>query len=562
MSELLRPLRLGCYHARNLWRSTHKAPHYVYFRLEGPLPLLRQPSLKWWRRLMTQQPLSLQELAERFLRIAAHKGVRGIVLHLREFELTRAQLETLQEMLDALRQRGKEVVVWATSYNRVTYQVALHADRILLQEGGRIGVLGVTSTHTYLGDSLEWLGFKMDAVQISPYKSAADRLTRAHMSEEVRAMNNWMLDAHYTALKRDITRGRRFSEEKAEEIINCSPYTTTRAVDSGLVDGVLSEEDLPQYLGKGGHAAVISAWRKAEKALRLLPPARRDAYIGVIRVTGSIVDGSSAKPPFKPPLPIPFVFNERAGDITVVAQARAALKDKRVKAVLLYVDSGGGSANSSEAMYQALAKLAAKKPVVALMGSVAALGGYYVTTAARWVVASPGTLTGSIGVLTGKLVDGPLLKKLLANRIALYRGESTLLRSPDKPYSERERQVEWEGIASIYEVFLRRVAKARRKSPAEVDAVGGGRVWTGEQAHAQGLVDELGGLQAALAKVRELAKLPPSIGLRDIQSGAQQPPLPNPDPAAAFTYALESTQLFSPARALCLCPFTLDGETL
>jgi len=504
---------------------------------------------------MSSNPLSLEELAERLARIGAHKSIRGVVLHLRELALPEAQLESLQEMLDSLRQLGKEVVVWSTSYRRASYRVALHADKVLLQEGGSIGVLGLTSTHTYLGDSLAWLGLKMDAVQISPYKSAADRLVRTDMSEEVRAMHNWLLDSYYASLKCDIARGRHMSHEKAEEIINNSPYTASRALDCGLVDGIVSEEELPQYLAKDGQAADIVTWSKAEKLLSLLPPARRDSYIGVIKVTGSIVDGSSQKPPFKPPFSIPFLFNERVGDITVVAQARAALADKRVKGVLLYVDSGGGSATASEAMYQALARLAAKKPVVALMGSVAASGGYYVTAAAQWVVASPGTLTGSIGVLTGKLVEGPLLKKLLANRMVLHRGESALLQSSDKPYSERERQVEWESISSIYELFLRRVAKARRTSTDEIDAVGGGRVWTGEQAYAHGLVDELGGLKAALAKVRELAKLPPHTASREMQAGAQPPPLPDPSLASAFSYALESTKLFSPSRALCLCPY-------
>jgi len=560
LSEPLRPLRLGIRHAQNVMRSTRKAPHYVYFRLDSPLPLLRQPRPRWWHRFMASNTLSLEELAERFARIAAHKNIRGVVLHLRELALPEAHLETLQEMLDSLRQSGKEVVVWSTSYKRVSYRVALHADKVLLQEGGNIGVLGLASTHTYLGDSLAWLGLKMDAVQISPYKSAADRLVRTDMSEEVREMHNWLLDSYYASLKCDIARGRSISHEKAEEVVNSSPYTAHRALDCGLVDGVLSEEDLPQYLAKDGQVAEIIPWSKAEKVLSLLPPARRDASIGVIRVTGSIVDGSSQKPPFKPPFSIPFLFNERAGDITVVAQARAALADRRVKGVLLYVDSGGGSATASEAMYQALARLAAKKPVVALMGSVAASGGYYVAAAAEWVVASPGTLTGSIGVLTGKLVDGPLLKKLLANRMVLQRGESASLHSSDKPYSERERQIEWESISSIYELFLRRVAKARRITTAEIDAVGGGRVWTGEQAYAHGLVDELGGLKAALAKVRELAKLPPHIAPRDIQVSTQQAPLPDPSPAAAFSYALESTKLFGAYRALCLCPYEEEGE--
>jgi protease-4 len=504
------------------------------------------------------QPLSLEELGERFERIACHRNITGIVIHLRDLEVPKAQVETLQGMLALLRERGKEVVVWATSYKRTAYQVAMAADKVLMQEGGSIGVLGFSTAHTYLGDSLAWAGLQMEAVQISPYKSAADRLVRADMSPEVRQMNDWLLDSYWASLKRDIAHGRNVSVEQAEEIIHGSPYTTSRAASLGLVDSVVSEEDLAHILGRDGKPAVLSSWSKAERALKLLSPARRDTCIGVIRVTGSIVDGTSGKPPLKPPLPIPFLFSERAGDMSVVAQARRALKDKRVKGVLLYVDSGGGSATASEAMFQALRKVAAKKPVVALMGAVAASGGYYVTTAAQWVVAQPGTLTGSIGVLTGKLVDEALLKKLLANRITLHRGESALLASSAKPYSEREREVEWENISAIYELFLRRVAEARKMTAANVDAVGGGRVWTGEQAFAHGLVDELGGLSAAVAKLCAMAKVPVSTSLWDMGAARGEPPLTSA--AAAFSYAFDSLRLFSSGRALCLCPYVFEEE--
>jgi protease-4 len=475
------------------------------------------------------QPLSLEELGERFERIACHRNITGIVIHLRDLEVPKAQVETLQGMLALLRERGKEVVVWATSYKRTAYQVAMAADKVLMQEGGSIGVLGFSTAHTYLGDSLAWAGLQMEAVQISPYKSAADRLVRADMSPEVRQMNDWLLDSYWASLKRDIAHGRNVSVEQAEEIIHGSPYTTSRAASLGLVDSVVSEEDLAHILGRDGKPAVLSSWSKAERALKLLSPARRDTCIGVIRVTGSIVDGTSGKPPLKPPLPIPFLFSERAGDMSVVAQARRALKDKRVK-----------------------------KPVVALMGAVAASGGYYVTTAAQWVVAQPGTLTGSIGVLTGKLVDEALLKKLLANRITLHRGESALLASSAKPYSEREREVEWENISAIYELFLRRVAEARKMTAANVDAVGGGRVWTGEQAFAHGLVDELGGLSAAVAKLCAMAKVPVSTSLWDMGAARGEPPLTSA--AAAFSYAFDSLRLFSSGRALCLCPYVFEEE--
>lgn len=558
MALVLWPFRLIIHYLRNLWRRTRRPPQYVFMVLAGSLPDIDEPKGSWWQRFMSKRPLSMQELAVRFERIAGHRAIRGVVLHLRDLDLPASRVQALQGLIDDLRRQGKEVVVWSTRYKRQSYQVALHADRILMQEGGSIGVLGLTSSHVYIGDSLAWAGLKVEPIQISPYKSAQDRFARSDMSQEVREMNNWILDSHYRELKQDICLGRKVTEQRAEEIINKSPYVYTRALDEGLVDGIVSEEDLPEYLITGDKPATVVSWPRAERALQLVPLCPPGEYIGVIKVTGSIVDGTSDKPSFKPPLPIPYLFSERAGDITVVAQARAALQDTRVKGVLLYVDSGGGSATASEAMYAALAKVAAKKPVVAMMGSKAASGGYYVTTAAQWVVAQPGTITGSIGVLTGKLVDGPLLKRLLANRIEFSRGDSAGLETSERPYTESERQVEWERISSIYELFLRRVAQARKTTPEAIDRIGGGRVWTGRLAREHGLVDELGGLKEAVAKIRDLAGLSERVGLREVPGTSIQAPVPIQAEASALAYGMENIRLLNEARILCVCPVTLE----
>jgi len=556
MVPILYPLRWLTFALRNLLRQTRRAPHYVHMVISGPLPDLSAPKVSWWKAFFTRRPLSLQELTARAERIAMHKSVRGVVLHLRALDLPPARVQALQSIVRGLRHSGKQVIVWASSYRRAAYQVALCADKVLLQDGGSIGVLGLRSSQLYIGDSLALAGLKLDAVQISPYKSALDRFARSDMTNEVREMHNWLLDAHFAELKADLAQGRRVAGDRAQAIIDNSPYTSARALQEGLVDAIVSEEDLPQYLSVDGKPASIWPWVKANKVLPLKPPNIPGSHIAVIRVTGSIVDGSSDKPHFKPPLPIPFLFNERAGDITIVSQARAALKNTRVKGVLLYVDSSGGSATASEAMYAALAKLAAKKPLVAVMGATAASGGYYVTTAAHWVVARPGTVTGSIGVLTGKVVDGALLEKLLARRIVQKRGDSAELDLPSRPYTEEERKLEWASIAAIYDLFLRRVASARKSTPEAIDRIGGGRVWTGSQALQHGLIDELGGLNEALAKIRSMAGLPATVGLREVPAESAQAPLP--ESLSALSYAYESVKLFGEAGLHLICPLSLE----
>ena len=259
------------------------------------------------------------------------------------------------------------------------------------------------------------------------------------------------------------------------------------------------------------------------------------------------------------PTPVPLVADPRAGDLTVVRDARTVLGDDRAAAVVVYIDSGGGSATASEAMAAALAKVAERKPVVAAMGSFAASGGYYVATPATWIVAQPDTLTGSIGVLTGKLVGAGLLDRLHVKREHLHRGRNVDLFGSEEPFTDEQRQAVWANIQRVYDVFLDRVAESRGMSRDAVDAIGGGRVWTGRQAHERGLVDELGGLEVALAKARELAGLSPRAPVHEVVSG-KTPLAPVPDPTAALGYAAETVRLLARARMLYLCPIEWREE--
>src|SRR5258708_25504009 len=185
-----------------------------------------------------------------------------------------------------------------------------------------------------------------------------------------------------------------------------------------VVDAVMPEEKLADRLGEGGGAGGrVGTWERGEKKVRIpAPTLRARKYVAVLRIEGAIIDGRSGKLPFKPPIEIPLVSAERAGDLTVVQAARRVASDKRAAAVVLYVNSRGGSATASEAMRQALDVIAARKPLVVCMGPFAASGGYWVSTPGRWIVARPGTITGSIGVLSGKFVTRGMWSKLMGNR--------------------------------------------------------------------------------------------------------------------------------------------------
>jgi protease-4 len=376
------------------------------------------------------------------------------------------------------------------------------------------------------------------------------------MSAEAREMTDWLIDDVYCQLVGAIAGGRGITEEEAKALIDGGPYMGGQSVDAGAADAVIGEEDLPIHLAHNGKPARLSPYASVRRHLLALPVHRPGRYVALLRIAGDIVDGRSAQPPVKPPFQVPLILNERTGDLTVVQEARTLLCDRRAAAVVVHVDSGGGSATASEAMAAALKKVAEKKPLVVSMSSVAASGGYYVATPGQWIMAEPATLTGSIGVLSGKLVSGGLFEKLLFHREIISRGRRAKFFGGSQPFNEEERKCVQQLITQTYELFLERVCASRELSRDAVDAVGGGRVWTGRQALEHGLIDEFGGLERALDKARQLAGLSRLARVREVKVGKKET-APIPDSKNAFEYAFDGLRVLQRASALCLCPLVL-----
>ncbi len=542
----------------NIRRRLCKAPDYVVFTLEGSypdIPSLREP---FWKRFLQPKKMSLLELGEQLETVARDRRVRGVILHLHRIEMSFAQLERVRGFLLALRKEGKRVVVWSSLYDTACYYLACAADEILLQPVGSISSLGLASSYLFLADALERVGLKADFVQISPYKTAADTLGRNTMSQEAREMADWLLDDIYSDLIRTIAQGRKIDEAEAERLIDNSPYTDAQVLDAQAIDSIIEEEDLSRHLGIDGRPARLLPYDRARARLLRPPLTRPGRYVAIIRVEGMIIDGKSSRPPGKSPFKVPFLFSDRAGDLTVVAQVRQAAREKRVAAVVLHVDSGGGSATASEAMSSALRRLAAQKPLVVSMSSVAASGGYYVATPAAWIVAQGSTITGSIGVLSGKLVNAGMFDRLMFNRELISRGAHAAISHPGRPYSKEEKKIVWDGISRMYDVFLDRVATGRKLAREEVDAIGGGRVWTGRQALKHGLVDELGGLETAADKARELAGISPRVPLREIRMQKGEISPLSPLKAGLINYAITGVNYLQEERLWLLSPLVID----
>ncbi len=393
------PFRYIWWLLSSLWRSIGRGPDYVIFVLEEGLPTLPDPPGPFWRRFVSPPRLSVKELGERFDAIARDRRAKGVVLHLRPVPMSMASLQDLRELVSKFRGAGKRVIAWAPFYTTGTYYLASACDEILLMPAGLVRPLGFASTGVFLADGLARVGIKADFVQISPYKSAPDPLTKSKMSPEQRQQVTWLLASNHEELVRSISESRGVELDAAAKVVDDSPYTDTVALEKHVVDGLLPEEQLPDHLGGAGERARIATWDQARRRLRApRPTTGRGRYVAIMRIEGTIVDGRTDSLPIKPPIDIPLVGQDRAGDLSVVPLARQVAADKNAAAAVLFVNSRGGSSTASEAMRQALELIAKRKPLVIAMGSAAASGGYLVATPSHWIVARPGTLTGSIGV--------------------------------------------------------------------------------------------------------------------------------------------------------------------
>lgn len=537
----------------SLKRRFVRSPETMILTLIGDYPQIPAPPPNIIWSYFRPPKISLLQLGEQFKQVIADPGVKTVILHIRSLDMPLAKLDILRGYVQDLQAAGKRVIAWSYRYGLGEYYLACSADEVLLLQGGEIGPLGFSREYLYLADALEQVGVQADFVQITPYKSAGDMFTRRQMSEEVRQMGNWLVEATWNEIVREIAAGRKIEETAVRELLDTTPCTDLEGQDLGLVDALLSEDDLPTYLGTKEQPAKLTLWSNALGHLHRKPPRRPGKYVALMSIEGMIVDGSSQQPPMDPPFPVPFGYETRAGDLSVTQVARRVLADKRAAALVVYIDSRGGSATASESMSAALRKVATQKPVVAVMGPVAASGGYYVATPGEKIFAQPNTITGSIGVIYGKFALGELFEKVFVNRELITRGEAALFYDPGQPWSDQQRAKIWNAIQRSYALFLERVADSRNIEMEAVDAIGGGRIWTGQQALEHGLIDKFGGLDQALAAARKLANLREDAGVRLYSPDKSLVP-PIAEPSAVIGYAVEGFKQLN-GRAMCLLPW-------
>jgi protease-4 len=439
-------------------------------------------------------------------------------------------LHSLRRMLLGLRAEGKRLVAWLPSATTWDYYLASACDEVILPQSGRLFVLGLRAEPMFLKDTLALAGVEADLEAIAEYKVSPDTFRRSTMTEPHREMLDAVLDSLFDELVAAIAEGRGVGPARVRELIDAMPLTPAEAVEAGLADAVLYEDELPAYLSSSagqvsipaeqreGNAEEVSTtlltWQEAARWLHKPVTWTTRQLVGVVSLEGLIVPGRSRRAP----VPIPLPFGEaQAGAETIVQALRRAEADKRIAAVIFHVESPGGSALASDLICREVRRLRERKPVVVLMGGQATSGGYYVSALADRIVARPHTLTGSIGIWGGKFILADLYGKLGVGRELLQRGAMAGLYSEMVPFSEEERALVRRDLGEAYARFKARVAEGRGMTEEQVEEIARGRVWTGAQAREIGLVDELGDFDTALAAARKLAGLEPERAYTVVQ---------------------------------------------
>jgi protease-4 len=437
-------------------------------------------------------------------RIAADARTRGVVLRLRSLDAGWAALEELRRELLAFRGRGGRVVAYLLDpVDSRSYYLACAADEVLATPLATVAVTGLRTRVNFLKNALDRVGVEAEVVAVSPYKSAGDPYVRNDFSRESREQAERLLERRYEELVRAISEGRDLSHEEARARIDGAPYAAPEALDQGLLDGVCYEDELPERLGGEEEWARVAEWGAARRSLR--EPFRRSPRrrVGLVSLSGTIVRGRSRQLP----VPVPLLGGEQAGSDTIVAALRLAEKNRRVSAILFHVESPGGDALASDLIWREVERIRARKPVVVLMGNVAASGGYYVSAAANHVVARSTTVTGSIGVLSIRPVASALYERIGVHPVAVRRGARADLLDFSRRPTEDELRVLREQVGFIYDEFKDRVKRGRDLAEPDLEGIAAGRVWTGTEALDLGLADEVGGFGEALRKARELGRV-------------------------------------------------------
>jgi protease IV len=492
-----------------------KASVVAVYNLRG---LLRDgpPAFDFSLEMEPQQ--NLFRLLERFRKIEKDDEVKAVVLTFANPSLGWGQMQELRQGLLGLRAAKKEVYCYLEEADSGTYLLATAASRICIVPTGEVALMGIHAESTYFKNLMDKVGVEADIEHAGAYKGAGEPFTRTGPSEEAKQMTEWLLKDLFDQMVQTVSEGRGIPADQVRALIDRGPFTAKQALEAKLVDHAVYADELVHVLREryGEDATFTQNYGANKKAqLDLSSPFAFFKLLGegmskskgsskpsvaVVYLDGMIVTGKTEQSPFGDAGAV--------GSTTLRQELSKARSDSTVKAVVLRVNSPGGSATASDIIWRAACELGKEKPFVVSMGDVAASGGYYVSAGAKAIFANRGTITGSIGVITGKLVTKGLWDWAGLTFHETTMGKNADLYNSNRRFDDRQRAIIREQLETTYKQFTDRVTAGRgKKLKKDVLELAGGRVYTGQQAEGNGLVDRLGGLQDAIAFAAKQAKM-------------------------------------------------------
>ena len=478
--------------------------------------------------LLTMRRTRLQDLLAGLKRAADDDRVRVLVVKVGGSRIGLAKVQELRAAIGDFRRSGKLAVAWSESFGdfvggSVPYYLATGFDKIYLQPSGTLGLTGIAVEQVFLRGTLEKLGIDFESAQRHEYKSATEQFTKSGFTGPSREAMARLAESVTEQLVGAIAAGREMPVEHVTELLARGPFLAQQALEARLVDGLLYRDEVyAQARKEAGPDATLLYLQRYQRTQSIgdlpkrlgagvqgIAPGQHERFVATVYAHGAIRQGRSGRGG---------PGGGGMGSDSVAAALRAAAADEGARAVVLRVNSPGGSYTASDVIWREVVRLrAAGKPVVVSMGDVAASGGYFIAAPADVIVVQPGTITGSIGVFMGK----PVLRELFGragvttDSIADGAGAArATMFSSSRPFSEPEwaRINEW--LDAVYADFTQKVAAGRRMPVERVHELARGRVWTGADAIANGLADEAGGLREAVAIARKRAGLPDDAPVR------------------------------------------------
>ncbi|MGB0970859.1 MAG: signal peptide peptidase SppA [Mycobacterium sp.] len=494
------------------------------------------------------KPLLLREAVEGLHRAAEDPRVAGLIARIQISATSPGPVQELREAVAAFSEL-KPSLAWAETYpGTLSYYLASGFREVWMQPSGTLGLVGFATSALFLGDALAKAGVQPQFVARGEYKSAANVFTQDGYTDAHREADSRLVESLHAQVWQAVSTSRGIEPAALDALADKAPLLREDAVAGGLIDRVGfrdeayaritqlgapdSESDIADADGEDAPPRLfLTRYARAKRPSVPVPGLKKRPTIAVVTLAGPIVSGRGRQ---MSPLGSP-----SAGGDTIAAALRDAVADHDVAAIVLRVDSPGGSVTGSETVWREVVRArAAGKPVVASMGAVAASGGYYVSMAADAIVANPGTITGSIGVVTGKLVAAELKGRLGVGSDGVRTHANADAWSANAPFTDEQQALVEAEADLFYTDFIERVADGRNLSVEEVDRVARGRVWTGADAVERGLVDELGGLRTAMRRAKVLAGVDPDdkVTVKNLPGSSLRDmlwPKPSSQPAAA-----------------------------